>query len=162
MTYTYDSILKLFQERLDLFKSGKITKMHPAILKDHPHAEMVPISEIEKFKEFDRQKGPHANPERVGELKSRISKDGGIHTPLEAKYGQKDKTISLVEGNHRLAAAKELGHTHVPLVITRHDGNANGPYNVKGVDADRHGYVPKTLKPSQVGLPVASEDKSKF
>jgi len=77
-------------------------------------AGMVPLSVVGRYQEFDREK---ENPERITRLAKDIA-ENGIRTPLELQYDHERGWGTLVEGNHRLAAARRLGLTHVPVVVT--------------------------------------------
>lgn len=85
-------------------------------------AGMVPLSVVGRYQEFDREK---ENPERITRLAKDIA-ENGIRTPLELRYDHERGWGTLVEGNHRLAAARRLGLTHVPVVVTSGMGHSDG------------------------------------
>ena len=73
----------------------------------------------------------------------------GIREPLVLQYHQKNRTVLLGEGNHRLEAARRVGLEHVPTRVMRY--NMEGPGKpVRGIDPNEDGYVPGELRPSQI------------
>mgnify|MGYP000428933448 CR=1 FL=1 len=115
--------------------------------------ELVPVQVIDRYKEFTREVPMHGN-EQFQELKADI-KENGIKEPLIIAYYQYSKTALLVEGNHRLRIAKELGMSEVPVRVSRYQGDDSHYPKAKpvpGYQANEHGYVPGDLKPSDIGL----------
>lgn len=120
----------------------------------HPYADkigMVPTASAARFREYDRT----PSPELVDSIRQH-----GIREPLIMIYGQQSGKLQLGEGNHRLAAAQQLGLSHVPVRVIRQTG---GPYRNSDVsrqpqpapvraEADRHGYVKGDLHPREIGL----------
>lgn len=120
-------------------------------------AELVPISELIKFREFDRRKSFKWNEEystNAIEQAKREFLEKGITDILIINYSQSDKKVLLVEGNHRLIAAMELGLKYLPARVYRSKSpiNNKNAMKVSGYPEDRYGYVPGDLKPSQVGI----------
>lgn len=124
-------------------------------------AELVPISELIKIREFDRRTQPkwdkEDSDENIETLKN-LFLTNGITRPLIIDYSQSEKRILLVEGNHRLNAAIELGLKYMPCRVVRttrpfpkHILSKTMP--VSGVEPDTYGYVKGDLKPSEVGIP---------
>lgn len=115
------------------------------------NTEMVSVKTMDKFKEFTREKP--MNQERFDELKADI-KENGIQEPLILQYYQHSKSVLLIEGNHRLRIAKELGLKEVPVRVSRYEGDdSKFPKAVK-IDSPlkQYGYVSADLKPSDIGL----------
>lgn len=87
---------------------------------------MMPVSELDKIKEFDRKNEPHPlkGSDYYNKLKSLIKKYG-IRRPIIIKQGNvkgKRGTYELIdEGNHRLAIAKDLGIKEIPVKIRYED-----------------------------------------
>jgi ParB-like chromosome segregation protein Spo0J len=92
---------------------------------------MVPTSEVDKYKEYDRRavQHPGRDTDTINKLKEDISKNG-ITEPLILKYGVEDGKAHLWEGNHRLAAAKELGLKEVPVRVVT-SPKTEGSFGVK-------------------------------
>ena len=121
-------------------------------------AELVPISELIKFREFDRRVNfkwdKKYSTSAIEQAKSEFLQNG-ITDILIINYSQSDKKVLLVEGNHRLVAAMELGLKYLPARVYRTlflSDNKNA-MSVSGYPEDEYGYVPGDLKPSQVGIP---------
>jgi hypothetical protein len=68
------------------------------------------------------------------------------------EYYQEGRTAHLGEGHHRMAALELAGFTHMPVTVFRneHADMRGRGVPVRGVDPNRHGYVPGNLKPSQI------------
>lgn len=78
----------------------------PDHLKPHTH---LPIDVVHHYREFDR---PYdANTRMV----QRVIADQGIRQPL--KISTDGTHAMLIEGNHRLHAARQLGMTHLPVQV---------------------------------------------
>lgn len=83
---------------------------------------LIPISELEDFIGEDRN-GNAAMPnsrETIDKLKEDIAKNG-FKEPIVLVYDKfsNDGEASIVEGNHRIIAAKELGLTEIPVRIEK-------------------------------------------
>jgi len=134
---------------------------------NNPNVEWVPIDAIDRLKEYDRADTTQPKVlyeyarETIDELKQSIPTEG-FKEPLIVEYAAGDRHAYLGEGNHRLAAAKELGLSHVPVRVMRNGeqrGELAGTHNaveVPGYQADPppHNRVPADMKPSQIGLPT--------
>ena len=111
--------------------------------------EMVPVSEVDPYKEYDR-KTQEKYPGHFDSVKSYIMKNG-IDDMGILMYNHKTGKVYSGEGNTRLAVAKELGFTHVPMRVYRMGHN-----NPRGRTAphqwSREGHVPADIKPSQIGF----------
>ena len=120
--------------------------------------EWVPIETMKKFVHVDRAAPDmsHYTEEDWAELKQSLEQ--GWTDPLMILYFSRDKTAILGEGNHRLAAAIQLGMDSVPVRVWRmsmagsESSYADNVVPVPGAEADKHGYVPADLKPSDIGL----------
>jgi hypothetical protein len=80
--------------------------------------DLVPISFFQRFK------GNQLGKTSIEDLKADLS-NNGLNEPAIMSFGQKDRTISSAEGNHRAEALKQLGYTHIPVRMIRMQ-NANG------------------------------------
>lgn len=114
----------------------------------NPQVGLVPISTLEKYKEFDREgKDSVMSPEYLDELTSDIKRNG-FEEPLQLTH--ENGIGSLSEGNHRLIAAKRLGMTHVPVIVYNRGSIPEG----KGTTLtwvggeNKHGYIPSIAHPS--------------
>lgn len=117
--------------------------------------EFVPTHVLDRHKEYDRETEPrfagdHAHLDGV----TRDIAAHGVTSPLIMTYGQHDRHAYLSEGNHRLAAAKRLGITHLPVRVYRVSKTDGRGAKVPGVEPNQHGYVRGDMKPSEIGLPV--------
>lgn len=80
--------------------------------------EYVPLSEIEKYIEFDREVEHKISKKYLDELTEEI-KVNGITYPITLEIY--DSKGLIVEGNHRIAVAKRLGIKYIPVrVIERY------------------------------------------
>jgi len=85
-------------------------------------AEMMPISEVRRFAEFDRTGGDRINDDvSFARLRDHIA-EHGINQPLMLEWSAADGHAYLGEGHHRLEMAESLGHTHVPVTVVRRMG----------------------------------------
>ena len=152
-------VLESIKNKELMTNSKKSIKISEDILFDDT-CELVPIDTLIKMREFDRKIEPKYDQESsnstIENLKISIQKEG-IKSPLKIDYYQYDKRVLLVEGNHRLIAAIELGLNEYPCTVFRMKMNI--PKNkikqslqVIGYEPDQSGYVPANLKPSDVGI----------
>lgn len=109
------------------------------------YAEPVPTTALEKFSAQEELRTPKGSPE-YETLKTDIEKNG-IQEPIVIGYDAQTKSAEIVEGNHRLAIAKELGIKDVPVVV-QNTGVLRGGVPIKGVE----GEVPFNIKPSEAGI----------
>lgn len=105
------------------------------------HVEMVPIEAMSGIPGNRLRYNPEELTEDI--------RANGIREPLIIQYHQKNRTVRLGEGNHRLEAARRLGMEHVPVRAVRYNMESYGK-QVRGVDPDDDGYVPGELRPSQI------------
>jgi hypothetical protein len=124
--------------------------------------EWVPIEQIDRMKEADRASSDPT--EAFGESRATIDglkesiKTEGFREPLVVQYGSRDRYAYLGEGNHRLAAAKELGLTHVPVRVNKYGPELEGHKGAVQVPGyktdpeDPYNHVPGDMKPSDIGL----------
>lgn len=123
--------------------------------------ELVPVSELVKFREFDRKITPKWNEDdsknNINLLKNKFKKEG-IKEPLMIEYNAEDKSVLLIEGNHRLNSAVDMGLEYLPArVVLKKYGKYDkrrkkSAMPVSGIGSDEYGYIPSNLKPSQVGI----------
>jgi mutator protein MutT len=121
--------------------------------------ELVPVSVLQKMREFDRQKENEAGFGSIDRVKnlSESYYEEGIKEPLIIEYSHADKSVLLIEGNHRLNVAENNEIDYLPArVVLRKSSFA--PHQqpkamkVTGAVAKPDGYVSSDLKPSQVGI----------
>jgi hypothetical protein len=109
---------------------------------DNPTAELLPTRWIDQFKEHTR------TGKRVDDLVPQI-RERGFDDPLILEVGM-DGRAQLIEGNHRLAAAKRLGLEQVPVrVVTARSVPGGEKIAVRDVGSG------KLLRPSEVLAPDA-------
>ncbi len=127
----------------------------------YTNIELVPISELVKFREFNRRKQPkwdkNDSDETIEHLKNAFLTEG-ITKPLIIDYAQHQKRVLLVEGCHRLNAAIELNLNYMPCRVVRTTRDfpkhmLKKTMEVSGYPPNQHNYVPGDLTPSQVGIP---------
>jgi GNAT superfamily N-acetyltransferase len=139
-------------------EKGKIPVKLEGYWKDD--TELVPIKELINFREFNRLERPKYSLDdsksNIKTLEDVILKEG-ITEPLIIEYSLEDNAVLLIEGNHRLNVAINLGFDYFPArVILRRREFPNNQQDkakkVTGVKPDEYGYVRSNLKPSQVGI----------
>jgi 8-oxo-dGTP pyrophosphatase MutT (NUDIX family) len=128
---------------------------------DDTKVELVPVSELVKFREFDRKVKPKYNQDNsrdnINHLKFMFQRDG-VKEPLIIEYSPQDNAVLVIEGNHRLNSAIDLGMEYLPARVVLRKYSKFAPNQLKstmsvsGVTADERGYISSDLKPSQVGI----------
>jgi hypothetical protein len=128
---------------------------------DDTDVELVPVSELVKFREFDRKVKPKYNQDNsrdnINHLKYMFQRDG-VKEPIIIEYSPESNSVLVIEGNHRINSAIDLGMEYLPArVVLKKYGNFNAnqlknTMSVSGVTADEFGYIPSNLKPSKVGI----------
>lgn len=87
---------------------------------DDTNVELVPVSELIKFREFDRKVKPKYNQDNsrdnINHLKFMFQKDG-VKEPLIIEYSAQDDAVLLIEGNHRINSAIDLGMEYLPARV---------------------------------------------
>ena len=120
--------------------------------------EWVPLETIKKYMHVDRTASDMSHYTEEDWVALKQSLEQGWTQPLMVLYYSKDNTAILGEGNHRLAAAIQLGMDSVPVRVWRvsmagsESSYADNVVPVPGMTPDKHGYVPADLKPSDIGL----------
>jgi len=113
---TEDTKDKIYLDRSGVEKSiAEDILNDKEITKPLSKPEFVPTSDIEKYVEADRSSDARTS-ENVGKLAAQIERDGGIKEPVVLTVF-KDKKAVITEGNHRVAAAKQLGIANVPVRV---------------------------------------------
>ena len=128
---------------------------------DDSSVELVPVSELIKFREFDRKVSPKYNQdnsiENINHLKFMFQKEG-VKSPLIIEYSADDSSVLIIEGNHRLNSAIDLGMEYLPArVVLKKHGNYSpakikNAMKVDGIKANSSNYIPSDLKPSYIGI----------
>ncbi len=128
---------------------------------DDTEVELVPVSELVKFREFDRKVTPKYNQENsvdnINHLKFMFQKDG-VKSPLIIEYSKEDNAVLIIEGNHRLNSAIDLGMEYLParVVLKKYSkftkNQLKNAMKVSGVEGNEFGYIPSYMKPSIVGV----------
>lgn len=128
---------------------------------DDTKVELVPVSELIKFREFDRKVKPKYNQDNsrdnINHLKFMFQKDG-VQEPIIIEYSAQDNSVLVIEGNHRINSAIDLGMEYLParVVLKKYSkftpNQLKSTMKVSGVTADKSGYISSDLKPSQVGI----------
>ena len=128
---------------------------------DDTKVELVPVSELIKFREFDRKVKPKYNQDNsrdnINHLKYMFQKDG-VKEPLIIEYSAQDNSVLLIEGNHRINSAIDLGMEYLPARVVLRKYGKYSPEKLKstmevyGIKANSSNYIPSELKPSQIGI----------
>jgi hypothetical protein len=128
---------------------------------DDTKVELVPVSELMKFREFDRKVKPKYNQENsrdnINHLKFMFEKNG-VQEPLIIEYSPQDKAVLVIEGNHRINSAIDLGMEYLParVVLKKYSkftpSQLKNSMKVEGIKANSSNYIPSDLKPSQIGI----------
>jgi hypothetical protein len=124
---------------------------------------MVPTHVVDRYREhngtWDDTYGGSgmmhdAERAKIESIKDDIRSGKGITNPLQLEYDHKEKWGSLGEGNHRLAAAREMGVSHVPVRVYGRahlatDEGTGAPLHLS-TDFGRggHAYVPPDIHPN--------------
>lgn len=124
----------------------------------YPTAELVPVSYLNTIKEYDRRdkfsSWEFANFE---EMEKEIFQNG-MKYPLFVRYSVPDKSVLLIEGNHRLTLANKLKIKYLPVVVTRSmykfpKEQAVKAKKVTGFKSEENTHIPSYIKPSEIGMP---------
>jgi hypothetical protein len=128
---------------------------------DDTDVELVPVSELVKFREFDRKKNPKYNKENsidnINHLKFMFQKEG-VKSPIIIEYSPEDNAVLIIEGNHRLNSAEDLGMEYLPARVVLKKYGKYSPEKLKntikvsGVKGDEYGYISSNMKPSKIGI----------
>jgi hypothetical protein len=128
---------------------------------DDSSVELVPVSELIKFREFDRKVKPKYNQdnsiENINHLKFMFQKEG-VKSPLIIEYSAEDNAVLIIEGNHRLNSAIDLGMEYLPARVVLKKYGKYSPAKIKnamqvdGIKANSSNYIPSDLKPSYIGI----------
>jgi|688.fasta_scaffold03481_6 hypothetical protein len=128
---------------------------------DDSSVELVPVTELIKFREFDRKVKPKYNKdnsiENINHLKFMFQKEG-VKSPLIIEYSAEDNAVLIIEGNHRLNSAIDLGMEYLPARVVLKKYGKYSPVKIKnamkvdGIKANSSNYIPSDLKPSYVGI----------
>ena len=128
---------------------------------DDSSVELVPVSELIKFREFDRKVSPKYNQDNsrdnINHLKFMFQKEG-VKSPLIIEYSAEDNAVLIIEGNHRLNSAIDLGMEYLParIVLKKHGkyspAKIKNAMKVDGIKANSSNYIPSDLKPSYIGI----------
>ena len=137
---------------------------HTAALADGK-AELVSVRALMPHREYDHGPGystgwdgtqyaPKRGPAEWRELVHSI-REHGVQEPVRVHYDAEKGTAHLGEGNSRLNAAAEAGHTHIPAVVhpTRY-GKEDPGFAVPGGPRELPRHGPDILRPSEV-LPAS-------
>ena len=121
------------------------------------NVEMVSVDELYKMIEFDRALRPFTS--NISELANDIVKNG-ITDSLILDYSAVNHKVFMIEGNHRIAALRQLGISHAParVVTSKRSPNEKGIL-VSGIKPDWSGYVPSASTPTQIGLDAIPIDE---
>lgn len=96
-------------------KKGGETKKTPEFTAESDfYFEYVPLEEIEKYKEFDRETQIRFDKSELDNLTKIIAEKGITHPITLQVYGNYG---IIPEGNHRIAAAKRLGIKNIPVKV---------------------------------------------
>lgn len=148
-----------WEKTLDNFKKAKAS--------GEPYwnaGEMVPVHELLPYREYNRLPGHQEKfPGHFEKVKAYVEQNG-IDDMGILMYNPDTHRVYAGEGNTRIAVAKALGFTHVPMRVYRsgHQSRAGGqaprPYPVKwrpsrlGAGTQVRDHIPADIKPSEIGF----------
>lgn len=117
---------------------------------DVPHVRVtVPISDLDAIDPADRG--------RVDEYAKRTTPIPAVHAGYNARSASRGKgKIYVANGNHRVAAAKARGDTHIEVVMPAAD---HGRWEGRMAKAEPAHRVPLTTHPVELGPPPARARK---
>src|SRR3990167_274651 len=98
----------------NLSNGGEVKTNNEFTAKTDFYFEYVPLTEIEKYKEFDRETEVRFDKSELDDLTDKIKKDGIIY-PITLQVYNNEGLIT--EGNHRIAAAKRLNIKNIPVKV---------------------------------------------
>lgn len=125
---------------------------HVRNIKKDQHTELVPLKVLWKFLEFDRAGESGEARKNISQLQQSLY-DQGFTEALIIEYYVKNKTAVLREGNHRLAAARNLQIPFIPVkVVLNKWEQRQGAKPVPGIEPDQWGHLPAMMTPSQIGI----------
>jgi hypothetical protein len=148
-------VSSLWEEAPKTFEAPEYWSQEDSMMRDL--VEEVPLAEIRRYREFDRDLNDGVNG-YFEELEKSIG-EHGITTPVILDYNPTTGLVHISEGNHRIKIAEKLGLPAVPArVMTSNrepssEGLGGAPVP-KPYPPDRYGYVPSTLKPSDIGIGI--------
>jgi hypothetical protein len=135
-----------------------VPNLHNNLMAYNPVAEWVPVDVLEQAMEWDRTNNFGSwEYSSLDELQQAIEKEG-MKEPLVLQYSIPQKSVLLIEGNHRLAVAKSLGYKYLPTKVIRNHYEFEGDHEkkmltVRGIDDSYDGHIPSEMRPSFIGLP---------
>ncbi|MFM2392750.1 MAG: ParB-like nuclease domain [Bacteroidota bacterium] len=115
-------------------------------IKSNYNYEWVKTTTLWNYREFDRSDRQF----NVDKLKDILSNEG-FNEPLILQYSHKFKTTYLIEGNHRLLAAIQLGIKYVPVRVTIDGVENKDAHPVVGYYSEEEKVDPRL--PSEIGIP---------
>lgn len=148
-------ILELMRPRIEAYQQRQEEK-RTAWARKHPEliniVDMVPTRWLAQLRGNDLR-------DDVSDLMADIDQKG-ILWPVIIAVGQKDRRARIAEGNHRIAAAIQLGLESIPAMVhigTNGRGAQQYSYDVSDdllIPPDE--YVPSEMKPSKVFRSLAT------
>lgn len=118
------------------------------------YVELVPMRELWRLREFDRRLEPKFGQEEsddtINDLKAQMKIDG-LTSPVRIEFAYEHGTAIISEGNHRLAAARELGWEYVPAIVFRSQVRNRKSIKILPRVINLH-VVPELLRPTDIGI----------
>lgn len=119
---------------------------------------LVPIHHLLPYAEYDRtgSAGHLDSDKRIDSIAADLRQGGpnAIRNPLWMKYDHQNRWGTIVEGNHRLAAAVKAGVTHLPVAVTtganlstNKQSGVGAPLHIDNRIVDTSGYMPSDVHP---------------
>lgn len=123
--------------------------------------EMVPVHELLPYREVNRRLEPKY-PGHFEDVKAHVEQNGITDMGI-LMYNPDTHRVYQGEGNTRLAVAKELGFSHVPVRVWRssHEKKAGG-IAPRGWDRSTQGRPPADIRPSQIGFTPMKMEESRM
>lgn len=142
------------------FLNEDLNNIHSNITYKYDY-EWVDINTMWQLREFDRSIESESRADSSKVIEDLTSKlRNGFTSPLILQYSHKYKTAYLIEGNHRLYVAKQLGYKYVPVRVTTDGVEKQNAHKVIGY------YAPMNEKfdvyvPSEIGIPNCYDENFK-
>lgn len=140
-------------------KDGRKIELSPDIANEEC-CELVSVKKLENMRMADRRTEPKTSVQDssavIDELKTSFM-NSGIESPVIITYYTYDSCAVMTEGNHRIIAAKELGIEQIPAIVYVKKEKCPIDLKIKSMPVQGYinqndGYVPRILKPSDIGI----------
>ena len=134
--------------------------LHPAIKYGSGNIRYIKLDDLIYYREFDRSKGDDNSLNNIEKLKESFLENGFTEgNELIMNYYYNDYNIPrviLIEGNHRLVAAKDLGMDFLPVRINAYRSDSPkgkrviSPFEIDNNLCKEYSYYPSSVDASMV------------